>query len=147
MLSSPRSPDSTMRIFSSAENWRRVARRISLMTCSAGSFTGSDCCPIFAPLLATMGHQPSLPQPASSVSQALTPDTHTQVREAVNLQHRGVDDVALKIGADSVGIRLDGQHLAEFLDAERLDAALHIPAQRQDLVKSHGVAGAHGAVD
>jgi hypothetical protein len=74
MLSSPRKPDSTMRIFSSAENWRRVARRISLMTCSAGSFTGSDCCPIFAPLLATMGYQPSLPQPASSVSQALTPD-------------------------------------------------------------------------
>jgi hypothetical protein len=45
------------------------------MTRSAGSFTGSDCCPIFAPLLATMGHQPSLPQPAPSVSQALTPDT------------------------------------------------------------------------
>src|SRR5215218_1461479 len=75
MLSSPRSPDSTMRIFSSAENWRRVARGISLMTCSAGSFTGSDCCPIFAPLLATMGYQPSLPQPAPSASQALTPDT------------------------------------------------------------------------
>src|SRR3954447_21367764 len=75
MLSSPRSPDSTMRIFSSAENWRRVARRISLMTCSAGSFTGSDCCPIFAPLLAMMGYQLSPPQPVPSVSQALTPDT------------------------------------------------------------------------
>src|SRR4051812_38236817 len=74
MLSSPRSPDSTMRIFSSAENWRRVARRISLMTCSAGAFTGSDCCPIFAPLLATMDYQPSLPQPAASVLQAVTPD-------------------------------------------------------------------------
>src|SRR5690348_7250778 len=74
MLSSLRSPDSIMRIFSSAENWRRVARRISLMTCSAGSFTGSDCCPIFAPLLATMDYQPSLPQPAPSVSQTLTPD-------------------------------------------------------------------------
>src|SRR5215213_6588663 len=77
MLSSPRSPDSTMRIFSSAENCRRVARRISLITCSADSFTGSDCCPIFAPLLATMGHQPSLPQPAASVSQALMPDRVT----------------------------------------------------------------------
>src|SRR3954453_7172998 len=75
MLSSPRKPDSTMRIFSSAENWRRVARRISLMTCSAGAFTGSDCCPIFAPLLATMDYQPSLPPPAASVLQAVTPDT------------------------------------------------------------------------
>jgi predicted TIM-barrel fold metal-dependent hydrolase len=38
-----------MRIFSSAENCRRVARRISFTTCSAGSFTGPDFCPIFAP--------------------------------------------------------------------------------------------------
>src|SRR3954454_10611563 len=81
MLSSPRSPDSTMRIFSSAENWRRVARRISLMTCSAGAFTGSDCCPIFAPLLATMDYQPSLPQPAASVLQAVTPDNRIHYHE------------------------------------------------------------------
>src|SRR3954454_15619393 len=84
MLSSPRSPDSTMRIFSSAENWRRVARRISLMTCSAASFTASDCCPIFAPLLATMDYQPSPPQPVPSVSEALTPDSegHRGARDA-----------------------------------------------------------------
>src|SRR4249920_76959 len=49
MLSSPRRPDSTMRIFSSADNWSRVARRISLITRSAGSFTDPDFCPIFAP--------------------------------------------------------------------------------------------------
>jgi hypothetical protein len=53
-----------MRIFSSAENWRRVARRISLTTCSAGSFTGPDFCPIFAPSMATMGQKSSLPQHA-----------------------------------------------------------------------------------
>src|SRR5277367_3348297 len=75
MLSSPRKPDSTMRIFSSAENCRRVARRISLMTCSAGSFTGPDFCPIFAPSMATMGQKSSLPQLVRSVSQVLMPDS------------------------------------------------------------------------
>src|SRR5450631_3416303 len=49
MLSSPRRPSSTMRIFSSAENCRRVARRMSFTTLSAGSFTGPDFCLIFAP--------------------------------------------------------------------------------------------------
>src|SRR5215207_11218484 len=44
MLSSPRRPSSTMRIFSSAENCRRVARRRSLTTPSAGCFTGPDFC-------------------------------------------------------------------------------------------------------
>src|SRR5882724_2306526 len=38
MLSSPRIPDRTMRIFSSAENCRRPTRRISFTTCCAGSF-------------------------------------------------------------------------------------------------------------
>ena len=38
-----------MRIFSSAENWRRVARRISFTTRSAGGFAGPDVCFIFAP--------------------------------------------------------------------------------------------------
>src|SRR4029079_10220211 len=38
-----------MRIFSSAVNCRRVARRISFTTCSAGFLTGPDFFPIFAP--------------------------------------------------------------------------------------------------
>ena len=38
MLSSPRRPDSTIRIFSSEECSLRVARRISFTTCSAGAF-------------------------------------------------------------------------------------------------------------
>ena len=38
MLSSPRRPDSTIRIFSSDECSLRVARRISFTTCSAGAF-------------------------------------------------------------------------------------------------------------
>ena len=49
MLSSPRTPSSTMRIFSSAENWRRVARRISLRAASAGALAGPDVGFIFAP--------------------------------------------------------------------------------------------------
>src|SRR3546814_12917676 len=40
MLSSPRRPSSTMRILSSAEKCRRVCRRISFTTCSAGAFDG-----------------------------------------------------------------------------------------------------------
>src|SRR5919106_4623721 len=50
MLSSPRSPSSTMRILSAAEKCRRVARRISFTTCSAGPLAGADFCLIFAPL-------------------------------------------------------------------------------------------------
>src|SRR5947207_14127575 len=74
MLSSPRSPDSTMRIFSSAVNCRRLARRISFTTCSAGFLTGPDFCPIFAPSMATMGQKSSLLQLSQSVSWALMPD-------------------------------------------------------------------------
>src|ERR1700722_11196950 len=49
MFSSPRSPSSTMRIFSSAEYCRRVWRRMSFSTCSAGALPGPDFCFIFAP--------------------------------------------------------------------------------------------------
>src|SRR5580692_13018122 len=49
MFSSPRSPSSTMRIFSSAEYCRRVRRRMSFSTCSAGALPGPDFCFIFAP--------------------------------------------------------------------------------------------------
>jgi maleylpyruvate isomerase len=38
-----------MRILSSAEKCRRVARRMSFNTCSAGSLTGTEFCLIFAP--------------------------------------------------------------------------------------------------
>src|SRR3954452_363804 len=49
MLSSPRKPSSTMRILSSAEKGRRVARRMSLTMVSAGALAGPDVCFIFAP--------------------------------------------------------------------------------------------------
>src|SRR5580692_6068598 len=49
MLSSPRKPSNTMRILSSAEKCRRVARRILFTTSVAGSFSGTDFCLIFAP--------------------------------------------------------------------------------------------------
>src|SRR5262249_45909234 len=75
MLSSPRSPSSTMRILSSAEKCRRVARRMVFSTCIAGSFTGPDFCLIFAPRKATMSQKSSLPQPAESVSRGLTADS------------------------------------------------------------------------
>ena len=48
--SSPRRPSSTMRIFSSAPYCLRVARRMSLTTCSAGAFCVPAFCLIFAPL-------------------------------------------------------------------------------------------------
>src|SRR5437667_12384174 len=81
MLSSPRSPDSTMRIFSSAVNCRRVTRRISFTTCSAGFLTGPDFCPIFAPSMATMGQKSSLLQLSQSVSWALMPDSPATTSE------------------------------------------------------------------
>src|SRR5436190_14301860 len=49
ILFSPRRPSSTMRILSSAEKCRRVARRMFFTTWVAGSFSGTDFCLIFAP--------------------------------------------------------------------------------------------------
>ena len=49
MLSSPRRPDNTIRIFSSAEYRLRVLRRMSRTTFSAGSFLLIDFCLIFVP--------------------------------------------------------------------------------------------------
>src|SRR4051812_20894055 len=90
MLSSPRKPVSTMRIFSSAENCRRVARRIPFTTCSAGSFTGPDFCPICAPSMATMGQKSSLPQLTRSVSVVLMPDSdHGRHRVLDPKEHAG----------------------------------------------------------
>src|SRR5271169_5481256 len=86
MLSSPRSPSSTTRIFSSAEKCRRVARRMSLIASSAGCFSGPDFCLIFAPC----GYDdpeilPTRKQPA--VSKALTADTHVGGERAVAQLH------------------------------------------------------------
>jgi len=50
MLSSPRRPDTTIRIFSSAEYCLRVLRRISRTALSAGSLLLIDFCLIFVPL-------------------------------------------------------------------------------------------------
>src|SRR5271155_1593930 len=74
MLSSPRRPSSTMRIFSSAEYCLRVARRMSWTTFSAGSFDDRVCCLIFAPVNVTMSQKLSLLQSANSVSWALMAD-------------------------------------------------------------------------
>ena len=49
MLSSRHRPSSAMRIFSSVEYYRRVWRRMSFRTCSAGALAGADFCFIFAP--------------------------------------------------------------------------------------------------
>src|SRR5665213_2907635 len=51
MLSSPRRPSNTIRILSSAEKCRRVARRMSLITCSAGFLAVVDLRVIFVPHL------------------------------------------------------------------------------------------------
>ena len=49
MLSSPRRPDKTIRIFYSAEYRLRVLRRMSRMACSAGSLLLMVFCLIFVP--------------------------------------------------------------------------------------------------
>src|SRR3974377_2047300 len=71
---SPRRPDNTIRIFSSAEYRLRVARRISRTCCSAVS-DGTDFCLIFAPSRATMSQKSSLRKIPQSVSQLLTGNT------------------------------------------------------------------------
>src|SRR3974377_30098 len=71
---SPRRPDNTIRIFSSAEYRLRVARRISRTCCSAVS-DGTDFCLIFAPSRATMSQKSSLRQIPQCVSQLLTGNT------------------------------------------------------------------------
>src|SRR5580658_11260938 len=78
MLSSPRRPSNTMRIFSSAEYCLRVARRMSWTTFSAGSLDDRVCCLIFAPVNVTMSQKLSLLQSANSVSRALTADNPEQ---------------------------------------------------------------------
>ena len=68
MLSSPRRPSSTMRIFSSAEWCRRVARRISRTIFSALSGTRLLACLIVAP-------QQGYDEPESLLrNQAILPD-------------------------------------------------------------------------
>jgi hypothetical protein len=59
-----------MRIFSSAEYCLRVARRMSLMTCSAGAFPVPD----FAPLKGYDEPEILRSQLSPNVSLALTPD-------------------------------------------------------------------------
>src|SRR3974390_974398 len=75
---SPRRPDNTIRIFSSAEYRLRVARRISRTCCSAVS-DGTDFCLIFAPSRATMSQKSSLRKIPQSVSQLLTGNTNSCV--------------------------------------------------------------------
>ena len=76
MLSSPRSPSSTMRTFSAADYCRRVWRRMSFSsTCSAGAFIrpGFLFCFIFAPCVAaTMNLKSSLREDPQFVSWVLT---------------------------------------------------------------------------
>src|SRR3990172_8189546 len=72
MLSSPRRPCKTMRILSSAEKRRRVARRMSRTVFSALSGARSSLCLIGIPPGATMSQKLFLPQSPQSVQHVLT---------------------------------------------------------------------------
>src|ERR1700733_9823921 len=83
MLSSPRRPSSTMRILSSAEKCRRVARRMSLIASSAGALSGPDFLLIFAP----RGYDDPEILPKRNpqiVPRALTTDNYDGVRDVEN---------------------------------------------------------------
>src|SRR5271169_2628755 len=101
MLSSPRRPSRTMRILSSAEKCRRVARRMSFTTASAGSCAGPDFRLIFAPSKATMSQKSSLVQLTRSVSRSLTADTSEDFPNPILRLGRGASNYAqlLKKGA------------------------------------------------
>src|SRR5271154_3698839 len=72
MLSSPRRPAITMRIFSSAEYCRRVARRISRIRFSASSESVSAFVLIARSFAVKMSSKSSLPQSLTSVQLVLT---------------------------------------------------------------------------
>src|ERR1700676_1087528 len=76
MLSSPRRPAITMRIFSSAEYCRRVARRISRTRLSASSESVSTFDLIVRSFAVKMSSKSSLPQSLTSVQLVLTGNTH-----------------------------------------------------------------------
>src|SRR5258708_37614013 len=75
MLSSPRRPATTIRIFSSAEYCRRVSRRISRTRFSASSDSVSAFDLISAPCAVKMSPILSLPQSPHSVQLVLTGNT------------------------------------------------------------------------
>jgi hypothetical protein len=80
MLSSPRSPYTTMRIFSSAEKCRRVARRMSLIASPAGVTFRPGF--LFTSLpTATMIQKPRYLK-TRAVSKALTADTELSNNES-----------------------------------------------------------------
>ena len=62
-LSSPRKPSRTIRIFASTRKCRRVARRISRITSSSGSLTGTVFCLVFAPKGLRLAREPPLLNP------------------------------------------------------------------------------------
>src|SRR6516162_2572535 len=72
MLSSPRRPAITIRTFSSAEYWRRVARRMSRTAFSASSECVSAFDLISAPSTVKMSRNLSLPQLLKTVQLVLT---------------------------------------------------------------------------
>src|ERR1700722_2263966 len=102
MLSSPRRPSNTMRIFSSAEYCLRVARRMSWTTFSAGSLDDRVCCLIFAPVNVTMSQKLSLLQSANSVSRALTADRNTYT-SVLDVQFNGPAITSIFGFSDKVG--------------------------------------------
>src|SRR5271154_4882137 len=100
MLSSPRRPAITMRIFSSAEYCRRVARRISRIRFSASSESVSAFVLIARSFAVKMSSKSSLPQSLTSVQLVLTGNSRTQ-RGALGKNDGGIRDLE-KIRFESI---------------------------------------------
>ena len=101
MLSSPRRPDTTIRIFSSAEYCLRVLRRISRTALSAGSLLLNDFCLIFVPF----GHydEPEILRYAiTSICPKGADVRHIRAINHQNLTSRTVDLVEFAIAHISV---------------------------------------------
>src|SRR5260221_12856593 len=87
MLSSPRRPAITMRIFSSAEYCRRVARRISRTRFSASAESVSTFDLIARSFAVKMSSKSSLPQSLTSVQLVLTGNTpHKPAKQEVVIE-------------------------------------------------------------
>jgi len=127
MLSSPRSPSRTMRIFSSAENCRRVARRMDLIAFSTGCFAGPDFCLIFAPC----GYDDPEILPKrnpQTVPRALTTDTPRERRDPwVRLRPAGVGRVGVWRGGGRLSISVSAPFVWRCLSGSALVPFPHPP--------------------
>jgi hypothetical protein len=72
---------------------------------------------------------------------------HTEFRKTVDLQDGGIDYPLDEVISSIVSARWHPQQVAKSFERKALDAAVHVPAQLDQLIQSDGVLTGHGADD